>query len=51
MRAPFCLVIPRGYPFLVHFKLLNICNDLLRVPIFAYETGFYPISIHYLSII
>ena len=26
MRAPFCLVIPRGYPLLVHFKLLNICK-------------------------
>ena len=26
MRAPFGLGIPRGCPFVVHFKLLNICK-------------------------
>lgn len=25
MRAPFGMGIPRGYPFPVHFKLLNFC--------------------------
>lgn len=51
MRAPSGLGIPRGYPFLHRFKLLNICKGLRGYIYLSQRYVFIRSSINYLSII